>query len=128
MLSFLAYVHGNFVPKEGAHFCRENGRQLTFTSITNFASLKPPGYGHRALLASTNNIELCLGLCCKSSWCRHANLGRGKCYGLSCYGDECRGIFTVPSRSHEIGRRIKKKSLSLRKTGKIFWMFNAIKN
>ncbi|KAK3699590.1 hypothetical protein QZH41_014302, partial [Actinostola sp. cb2023] len=83
------YVDGSFLPKEGAHFCRENGRQLTFTTVQDIGTLVIPGYGYNALLRDTNDLELCFGLCCKLAWCKRAILGHGKCYGSSCRGDHC---------------------------------------
>lgn len=105
MLYFAGYVNANFVPSVRAHFCRTNGRQLTFTTT---ATKHPSHIGYKALLASTNNLEICLGLCCKASWCRHAYLVAGKCFGSSCYGGEC-GKTTPVAHSHTIAELQGKK-------------------
>jgi len=103
----VGYVTATFVPNVRGHFCRTNGHQITFSTTTR---ISPIHNGYRALLASSHNIELCLEFCCKSSWCKHAYLHAGKCYGLSCYGGECGRVSSLV-HSHTLAELQEKKLL-----------------
>jgi hypothetical protein len=104
---------GSFLPSEGAHFCRENGKQLTFNTRgaeqakhTSHSST----HGYRTILLKTDDLDDCLGFCCKLRWCKHASLEQDKCYGMSCSGDQCSVSKSLVTRVKNKDRKISGKS------------------
>lgn len=113
LFCFCSGSFGSFLPPEGAHFCRDNGKQLTFTTRgAEQAKLysRSSIHGYRTVLLNTEDLDACLSYCCKLVWCKHATFGEGKCYGLSCSGDQCSVSNFLVNRIKNKGNQVHGKS------------------